>query len=332
MAVTFKDIADRAGVSYSTVSRVINDHPSVSEEAAKAVRAAMHALGYEPPPPERRRGPQRGGSPRVLTGNVALLFPDVDQRAMSTPLSAALAHGVEDYLYDQRISMIMTHLREESRLPPCLERRQADGVILRGGELSASLQNRLRGFPCVWIFQTPHPLTWADQVCPDNEAVGAMAARYLHEKGACKAIAVNPDVTHTAFRRRASAFLETAAELGIRGTLVDVTDGHPLISGLGAAIKKGYAPDGIFSVGGDAAMETLYRELLARSIKPCDDVPLISCNNDINRLWALDPRLPNIDIQPEVIGRTAAERLLWRFENPKEPTQRVFIAPTLEVA
>lgn len=41
--------------------------------------------------------------------------------------------------------------------------------------------------------------------------------------------------------------------------------------------------------------------------------------------------LPNIDIQPEAIGRTAAERLLWRLDNPKEPTQRLLIAPQLDV-
>ena len=46
---------------------------------------------------------------------------------------------------------------------------------------------------------------------------------------------------------------------------------------------------------------------------------------------AIHPDLPNIDIQPESIGRTAAERLLWHLDNPKEPTQRLLIAPRLDV-
>ena len=48
MAVTIKDVAALAGVSPSTVSRVCNDHPSISSETRERVRNAMSKLGYEP--------------------------------------------------------------------------------------------------------------------------------------------------------------------------------------------------------------------------------------------------------------------------------------------
>ena len=48
MAITVKDVAKKAGVATSTVSRVINDHPSISETTKKKVRKIMDELGYVP--------------------------------------------------------------------------------------------------------------------------------------------------------------------------------------------------------------------------------------------------------------------------------------------
>ncbi|MGC3637035.1 LacI family DNA-binding transcriptional regulator, partial [Enterococcus faecium] len=48
MAITVKDEAKKAGVATSTVSRVINDHPRISETTKKKVRKIMDELGYVP--------------------------------------------------------------------------------------------------------------------------------------------------------------------------------------------------------------------------------------------------------------------------------------------
>ena len=48
MSVTVREIAKLAGVSISTVSRVLNDHPSVDDETRKRVRAVIDSNGYVP--------------------------------------------------------------------------------------------------------------------------------------------------------------------------------------------------------------------------------------------------------------------------------------------
>ena len=48
MAITIKDVAKKAGVATSTVSRTIQDHPSISEKTKKKVRLIMKELGYQP--------------------------------------------------------------------------------------------------------------------------------------------------------------------------------------------------------------------------------------------------------------------------------------------
>ena len=54
MAVTIKDVAARAGVSPSTVSRVCNNNPSISRETRERVQKAIEELGYELPAPQEQ--------------------------------------------------------------------------------------------------------------------------------------------------------------------------------------------------------------------------------------------------------------------------------------
>jgi LacI family transcriptional regulator len=70
MAITIRDVAQKAGVSVKTVSRAMNDHPDVSAPTREAVREIALALGYRPNPAARGL---RTGS----TGMVALLAPDL---------------------------------------------------------------------------------------------------------------------------------------------------------------------------------------------------------------------------------------------------------------
>lgn len=66
MSITVKDVAKKAGVATSTVSRVINDHPSISEETKRKVRKVMEELGYVPNVAARNLGKQQASSIGVI--------------------------------------------------------------------------------------------------------------------------------------------------------------------------------------------------------------------------------------------------------------------------
>lgn len=331
MTVTFNEIARKAGVSYSTVSRVINDHPSVSPDTVVLVRKVMEETGYCPPPPERRRGPMRGTPKKTVTGSLALLFPDADEQAVHTPLSAALAHGIETYLYEHRLSLVVTHLRDRDRLPVCLEKRQVDGVIVRSGDMTPVLVNRLRSYPSVWIFE-PHPrIEWADHVLPDDQAVGAMAFDHLKEKGCSSFMVINPNKSHPAFRQRTQAFVTTTQAAGSEARLVEGF-GLDDMTALNQSAWRSTGKTGVFLTGSEAAFESFCRLLREQRLESGRDVEVVACMNDVPRVRAVMPDVAIIDIQPDAIGRSAAERLLWRLENPREPIQRISITPRLDLA
>ena len=88
MAVTIKDVAREAGVSVSTVSKVINGHYSISEATAARVRETMRALSYYPNASAQSFA--RGATQRVV------LLTDLERNiAFSNPHMFEIIAGVE---------------------------------------------------------------------------------------------------------------------------------------------------------------------------------------------------------------------------------------------
>ena len=69
--MSISKVAKLAGVSSSTVSRVINNHPRVAPETAQSVRRAMHTLNYTPS--DRRPGPKPASRNRNGVADIAFL-------------------------------------------------------------------------------------------------------------------------------------------------------------------------------------------------------------------------------------------------------------------
>src|SRR4051812_46757967 len=87
------EIAKRAGVSPATVSRVLNNHPSVRPETLQQVRKVLADLNYARP--AIRRGPRLGRRAGLRTGNVAVLgIGDTDHTRFQVPIFAAALTGI----------------------------------------------------------------------------------------------------------------------------------------------------------------------------------------------------------------------------------------------
>lgn len=159
--VTIRDVAKHAGVSVSTVSRVLNRSPHLTDETRKRVLAAVVELGYTP----RSYARAMKGKP---SSTVALIISDV-----SNPFYAALTRGVEDFLQEQGYSLILGNAdRGKTK-----QRQYVDRVIAAGirGMIIAPARNTLtdlkrlvrRGIALV-IVDWRYPLPFADNVYCDS--------------------------------------------------------------------------------------------------------------------------------------------------------------------
>lgn len=119
---SIKDVASRSGVSVATVSRVLNDHPSVRPETRSRVLAAVEALGYRPNAVARSLRTHH-------TRTLGLVISDV-----LNPFFTELARAVEDAARDRGYSVIIGNADESSELQDhhirTLLDRRIDGLLV----------------------------------------------------------------------------------------------------------------------------------------------------------------------------------------------------------
>lgn len=332
MSIT--EVAKLAGVSTSTVSRVINNHPRVAPETVAAVRKAMDTLSYTPS--DRRPGPKPASRNRATVGSIAFLAFGTSRRT-ATPGFGELLRGVSQGASQNGLSLTFAHVATPSDIPA----RTLDGVkglLLHGNTPPEPVRERMRQFPTVWLMGNRNRPTWGDQVMPDGYSVGVHAARYLLGRGHKRLAFLNLDADHWSFRLYAHAFATTVSEAGGSVELLEERQGHSdeywepyrpetvdrLIRRF-RALKK--PPTGIF-VADDIQVARVQPALQAQGVKiGPGHTEIIACNNEEPYLVGLQPRPAVIDIRIEAIGRRGVEQLMWRMERPNVPER---ICTTIE--
>lgn len=132
MVSTVKDVAKKAKVSPSTVSRVINDHPSISIETKQRVRKIMDEMGYFPNVTARNLGKQRANS-------FGVILPPLDSRErLGNPLYLELLNAVNETAAEFQITTAVASANNSETLLENVTRmhrqKQVDGFILAYSE------------------------------------------------------------------------------------------------------------------------------------------------------------------------------------------------------
>lgn len=318
------EVARLAGVSNSTVSRVINNHPRVLPETADAVRAAMAQLKYTPS--ERRPGPKRGprakSKPRALTIGLFVLGSPADR---ATPGFEQLMRGVSRGVDQLGVKFVYQQLPDPEQLVSHLQHTPVDGLLLHGLLPSVAVRDRLKHYPTVWLMGNRRRPEWGDQVMPDSYEIGDRAARYLLSLGHRHLAFLNLDQNHWPFRVASQSFATAAREAG--ATVAALTrcrdEKSPWPASAAAAaeavvgefLSLSPRPTGLFIA--EDVQVALLQPALQRAglvIEP-GKTDLISCNNERPYLMGLTPTPAEVDIRVETIGFRGVERLLWRIRN-----------------
>ena len=337
------DVAEAAGVSAGTVSRVINANPKISAATVRRVISAMDDLGYSPPHPTRRRGKSSRAQQGIHNNQVAVVPLGVAEIASTSPVLTKTWQGVHRALDRADLAMVTVSVSDLARPPAILDPKRIDGAILQGQDDEEAMRGAFEQMPTVFVFSCPeHCAAWSDQVLPDDDAIGELAAEHLLGRDRRHLAFLNPGGRHPTFDRRGEAFVRAAKTAGasVEYFSLDVpgvpgADAHldslrartaRLIDQLLAAKPL---PQGIF-LASDLHAALVQAELLRRGIAPGADLSLVSCNNEEHILAGLHPRPATIDIRPDLVGDRAVDQLLWRMANrQKPPGGRITIPPKL---
>ena len=329
------EVAKVAGVSHTTVARVVNNHPGVSVATAERVRQVMKKIGYKPPDPGQRRGPRTRARRGIRCGNIAMLLLGRDTATvMRQPILPEVLHGVENALASEGLNMLLSQIGPDCKFPPAMAAKNIDGLILMGDdklEQNATIRKRLQQYPAVWMLSR-HGEFWGDSVGPDNTRIGEEAARYLMSRGCQRPVFLDANPKHPAFTARGKVFCECLENAGlpVEMLLAETASGYRMTDSLYNFTETTLEslaerlrclsprPDGLF-VPMDSQMAMLYPLLQSRGIQPGRDICVISCDNEPHALAGLHPRPATFDIRSNLIGHTAVQMLLWRMRNPSEP-------------
>jgi DNA-binding LacI/PurR family transcriptional regulator len=334
-------VAKLAGVSSSTVSRVINNHPRVAPETAANVRKAMEKLNYTPS--DRRPGPKPSLRARTEGGSIAFLVLGTSG-GRSTPAFEGLLHGVSQGANQYDLNLVFTHVPDAEHLSSRVLSGRIEGALLHGALPGKELRERLRGVPTVWLMGNRRRPEWGDQVMPDGYEVGELAAKFLVERGHRNLAFFNLDGAHWALRLYGHAFDATATDAGAHcERLEQPREGGSTywqehsFEAVERVTQRYLAlsprPTGLFVA--DDMQVALVQPALQRNgveIGP-GKVEVVSCNNEKPYLVGLDPTPTEIDIRASSIGLRGVEQLVWRLEHPNVPERIVqtiepFVAPT----
>ncbi len=175
--VTIRQVAEIAGVSIATVSRVLNGHSDVSADTREAVQRALHEHGY-----------QAGTRSRTApTGVVGVMMPLVQHGYFAEILS-----GAAEALYENDLRVMLcptrhSHERERSLLDR-LAGGEADGAVLVLPEESAQELQVVadHGFPFVIVDPRTEVPEGIPVVCAAHSSGATHATRHLLDLGHCR--------------------------------------------------------------------------------------------------------------------------------------------------
>jgi DNA-binding LacI/PurR family transcriptional regulator len=178
---TLDEVARQAGVSPSTVSRVVRGSTPVSEGLERAVREAIRATGYVPNLAARQLVTSRSET-------VGVVIPEDQWRVLRDPFFADMVQGVATHLASTRYRFILVMGRSAEDPEWLLHYAgggHIDGVMLIAPERQYALEEAITsaGVPVVYMGKPFHAIEQATYVDADNTGGIRQAVEYLYTQG-----------------------------------------------------------------------------------------------------------------------------------------------------
>lgn len=297
-------VADAAGVSAATVSRILNGTAGVREDKRQAVDQAIARLGFVPDP-----------AARSLAGGRTLSIGVVTQ-AIDSPFYGGALRGIEEQLgrsgYNALFVSGQWSAAHEARCIDTLRTRRVDGIIVLTGRLSdAALTRCARELPVVVTGRTLQaPGLFSLDF--DNVEGARLATRHLLDLGHRRIAFIAGDLRHADGAQRLRGYREAleAAGTAYDDTLVERGD-FTEASGLAAAerlIERGVRFSAIFAANDQMAFGAalaLYR----RRLRVPDDVSLVGFDDIAGAVYATPP-MSTVHHPVHELGKLAAKAML----------------------
>jgi len=322
--ITIVDVAREAGVSYSTVSRVLNNEAYVKETTRERVTDAVNALGYVA---NQQARSLRGGKSMTI----GLIV-----RNLGSEYMGAIVRGIDSHIVDAGYDLMVytTHNRvaKEASYAQMMTRGMVDGLLVilpRNGE---QYLGRLRAqkFPHV-IIDDPGDNADSPAVLVDNYDGAYQITKYLIEQGHRDIALITGEIVIQAATERHRGYLAALEEYGLSPHSVVEGDffqpsGYRAAKEILSAKKRPsaiIASNDVMAFGVVEAANELGIDIPTElSLTGFDDDP---------QAVAIQPRLTTVRQPLEEMGRVAAQMVLDYIKTPEKEVERPIFTTELVI-
>lgn len=331
--VTIKDVAQAAGVSTQTVSRVMNKFSYVSGETRQRVESVVEQLGYRPSTLARSLSQQRSYTLGVVTFGLKYIGP------------ARTLNGVADKADELGYMLLMKELDNfnTNRIDDVIDSllaRQVDGIVWVAPEIGDNhtwVEERMNKIPVPVLFLAMQPRNGISSVATDNYNGAVLAIQHLLDCGRKNIGHISGPLSWWEADERKRGWREMLSNAGFSTSDDQCAEGNwSSSSGEQAFIQllESFPEmDGVFVANDQMALSVL-REAYRRGIRVPEELAVIGFDN-IPESAYFHPSLTTIAQDLQLLGEQAVQNIVEmiqaRQENRPRAARSIFIQPTLVI-
>ncbi len=310
--VTISDVAEAAGVSTMTVSRVVNGTGRVGLGTHERVSEAIRQLGYEP------NRVARGLSTRTSL-TIGLVVPDI-----TNPFFPAVVRGAEDAAWDAGYTVSLANAVEDPERERAaiknLEAHRVDGIVVCGARLPSEALDKLLARHSQSVLVNRYCESGNSvSIVMDDVAGYARAIRHLADRGHERiGLLAGPDRSASAAARRLG-YVQALDQLGLESGPELTETCEPVEADGYRGLRR------LLARRPDITAVLAYNDVMAIGVLQAahdlglnvpHDLAVIGCD-DVRMASLVTPSLTTLRIEKYELGRLAVDVLLRRFKGQK---------------
>jgi LacI family transcriptional regulator len=313
--LTIYDLAERLNISVATVSRALNNDPTVSKKTKRKVCELAEAMGY-------RKNNFASGLRMQKTNTIGIIVHELNSHFIASVLS-----GIEKVMAAAQYIIIIGHSSESAATEIAnannLFHKRVDGLIVSLAYDTVNLDHYdpfiKRGIPIVF-FDRVRKDAPGIKVIIDNVKAGYDATAHLIQQGCRKVMHITGNLAQNVYADRLDGFRKALQENNLpdeHGRVI-VTD---LSEKAGVEVatqimEMKARPDGLFFAN-DLCAAVCMKSLKDAGIRIPQDIAVVGFNNDtVSRL--VEPQLTTINYAGREMGEVAAGNLIAQLSSSSE--------------
>ncbi|PUU89371.1 MAG: LacI family transcriptional regulator [Halanaerobium sp.] len=308
---TLKDVAKKAGVAPSTVSRVINDSSRISEETKVKVRKIMDEIGYHPNINARNLVKQR-------SHNLGLVIPYSTEEAFADPFYSEILRGIGVLAHSKGFNLLLltsnSEDEEKKTVLNAVKGKQIDGVLLLRSKKEDELIDELTkiDFPFVIVGrpEAEEKYYWVNN---DNINASEKVVDYLIKNGHQNIAMIMGNKNYIMNEDRLQGYKNAFSKnkLKVNKDLIiqsDKIEHHSIYEIAQKVIKNNPEVTAFYGIS-DTMAYTIMQAMNDMNLKIPDDISIVGFNNNpMSKI--VSPPLTTVDINIYLLGNKATELLI----------------------